>query len=61
MKFYNRATEMEILKRNWANSDSKSIFTVMTGRHSKPSSTLSEKTSENTRTFSWQVCQWMRC
>lgn len=52
MKFYNRATEMEILKRNWANSDLKSIFTVMTGRHSKPSSTLSEKTSENTRTFS---------
>lgn len=32
MKFYDREQEIEILRRNWERSESKSLFTVMTGR-----------------------------
>jgi uncharacterized protein len=32
MKFYDREQEIEILRRNWERSESKGLFTVMTGR-----------------------------
>ena len=32
MKFYDREKELEILRKNWAKSAEKSLFTVLIGR-----------------------------
>ena len=32
MKFYDRRSEIDILRRNWANTTNRSMMTVLTGR-----------------------------